>query len=222
MDWCDRENKGITHFEFSPQLLPRSSIRFDVFHLRCAVTRRMMENLRAFLLRSTMDVELAKQFSDILNGFWFNYNVLLWNLNRSFRPMIGSELLAFIKNTNKITSFLKEKYQPSPVLADLCKGLVLWEKIAPFLVITKIENENNYKNQLKVFERNLKALYEIGKRSFLTKNPAKVGDNETFYFHLLRLYMPRIAQETFEKHKLGLGIYTMQGFEAVIKDLKIH
>ena len=32
--------------------------------------------------------------------------------------------------------------------------------------------------------------------------------------------MPKIAKETLEKHKLGLGIFTMQGFEQRNKESK--
>ena len=124
--------------------------------------------------------------------------------------MIGSELLLFIRNTREITKFLKAEYMPSAVLNDLCDGLELWEKITPFLVITKIENVAEYEQKLKGFEDNLKDFYEIGGRSFLTKNLAKVEDDETFYLHALRFYLPQIAKQTLREHNLGLGIFTMQ------------
>ena len=37
MDWIDKNNYGISHFGFNSALLPRESIRFDVFHLRGGV-----------------------------------------------------------------------------------------------------------------------------------------------------------------------------------------
>ena len=220
MDWVDINNKGISHFGFNPSLLPRSSLRFDVFHLRGGVSRRLMTNLRNFLMGSMMEVELAEKFSDVLSKFWSDYNVLLWNLNKSFQRLVGSEILCFIRNTKLITSFLKKEFQASEVLNDLCNGLHLWEKITPFLVITKIDDVNEYKLKLNEFEKNLKELYDIGGRSFLTKNPAEVGDDETFYFHVLRFYMPHIAKVTLEEHGLGLGIFTMQGFECRNKESK--
>eukprot|EP00957_Ditylum_brightwellii_P015137 1140869-Ditylum_brightwellii.AAC.1 len=39
------------------------------------------------------------------------------------------------------------------------------------------------------------------------------GDDESFYFHVMRFYIPQLAGATFERHSLGVGIFTMQGFE---------
>ena len=150
MDWIDKENIGISHFGLHPNLLPRHLIRFDVFHLRCAITRRIMSNLRKFLYGSNMDIEVSERFSDILSVFWSDYNVLLWNLNKKFQSLTGSELLAFVKNVSKIVIFLTKEFQPSEVLDDVCNGLLLWESITPFLVITKIDN--NYAQKLDEFE----------------------------------------------------------------------
>ena len=220
MDWVDIHNCGISHFGFSPSVLPRSSLRFDVFHLRSGVTRRLMTNLRNFLMGSTMEVELVEKFSDVLSNFWSEYNMLLWNLNKNFQRLVGSEILCFIKNTKLITEFLKEEYEASEVLDDLCNGLLLWEKITPFLLITKIDDVEEYKLKLNAFKNNLKEFYEIGGRLFLTKNPAEVGGDETFYFHVLRFYLPHIAKVTLDEHQLGLGIFTMQGFECRNKESK--
>ena len=66
----------------------------------------------------------------------------------------------------------------------------------------------------------LDSFYKVGGRSFMTKNKAHPGDDETFYLHVLRYYLPRIAKSTFEKHQLGLGIFTMQGFERRNKESK--
>ena len=66
--------------------------------------------------------------------------------------------------------------------------------------------------------------YTIGGRSFLTKKSishnGSIENDETFYMHTLRFYLPRIADETLEKHNLGLGVFTMQGFERRNKESK--
>ena len=39
------------------------------------------------------------------------------------------------------------------------------------------------------------------------------GDKEKFYMHALRHYTIKHAQDTWKKYKLGVGIFTMEGFE---------
>ena len=68
------------------------------------------------------------------------------------------------------------------------------------------------------FENGVKKLYSIGSTTFLTKNV--VGDDETFYYHCLRYYMPRISRDIWTKHKVGIGVFTMQGFERRNKESK--
>ena len=45
-----------------------------------------------------MYVDSSKKISDAINKFWFNYNVLPWNLNKPLQKIKGSELLGFVKN----------------------------------------------------------------------------------------------------------------------------
>ena len=47
--------------------------------------------------------------------------------------------------------------------------------------------------------------------TFMTK--VEKGDKETFYIHALRHYTPLHAQNTWDTYKLGVGIFTMEGFE---------
>ena len=216
-DWVDEHNFGISHYGFHPHKLPRNMLRFDVLHLRCSITRRLMSSLRKFML--TQSIELLMQFSDLLATFWIPRNVLVWNLNLGFQSMNGKELLAFINNTGLIVEFLQEKFVKTATRTNVSDGLILWSKISPFLVITALEKDK-YNNELIQFKRRLKQFYNVGKSSFLTKNPAFVGDDETFYMHTLRFYLPQIAEQTFEKFGLGLGIFTMQGFERRNKESK--
>ena len=70
------------------------------------------------------------------------------------------------------------------------------------------------------FIDNLKRFYVICGRTFITKNADSPGDNETFYSHVLRHYLPEISKQTIKDHNLGLGIFTMQGFERRNKESK--
>ena len=124
-----------------------------------------------------------------------------------------------MKNIPKIVDFLKKTFVETDHVKDICKGLILLSEITPFLVITEIsDNIDEYKNQFERFNNNVKDFYEVGSRTFLTKR--ECGDDETFYMHCLRFYLPQIAADTLKKHKLGLGIYTMQGYERRNKESK--
>ena len=41
----------------------------------------------------------------------------------------------------------------------------------------------------------------------------RTGDKENFYVHVLTNYIPGIMRETYKRHKLGVGIFSMEGFE---------
>ena len=71
---------------------------------------------------------------------------------------------------------------------------------------------------LNTFQKKIKNYYAGGK-SFLTKGKV-VGDDETFYMHCLRCYTPHIAEITYKQHHLGVGIFTMQGYERRNKESK--
>ena len=73
--------------------------------------------------------------------------------------------------------------------------------------------------QMLKFEGNLQEFYAAGSRTFLTK-AGNVGIEETFYLHTLRYYMPVVACTTFVRHRTGVAIFTMQGFERRNKESK--
>ena len=53
---------------------------------------------------------------------------------------------------------------------------------------------------------------------FLTKK--ETGEDKTFYFHSLRYYLPKIVQDAWTKHSVGIGMFTMQGYERRNKESK--
>ena len=87
-----------------------------------------------------------------------------------------------------------------------------------FLKISRVKDEAVYPSLIMKFKTDLSEFYKCGKYTFLTKR--NYGDDESFYFHCLRFYIPNIADETWEKFKLGVGIFTMQGYERRNKESK--
>ena len=173
---------------------------------------------RNFMLRQSCDV-MDRFNHDVLRKFWGDYNIQVWKLNKEFSSFVGEEIVAFISNIGLVTSFMKENFASDEFLDSLITGLEVWKELVKFLNITKIKDDNEYENEMKVFEGNLKKFYTAGGKSFLTKGK-KVGDDETFYMHALRCYIPRMARQTFDDHHLGIGIFTMQGYERRNKETK--
>ena len=218
-DWIDEKNSGISHFGIHPDYLRNDHIRFDVFHMTCAITKRLMCCLREFILKQSCDT--MDMFNNIIGSFWGAYNVQVWKLNKDFSSFIGSEVKAFINNIPKIVSFLKNKFLSTEYLCLLIEGMEIWPSLVSFLSITKIGigEKDHYIDMLNTFQTNLKKFYSAGAKSFLTKGKV-VGDDETFYMHCLRCYTPNIAEITYKQHHLGVGIFTMQGYERRNKESK--
>lgn len=57
-------------------------------------------------------------------------------------------------------------------------------------------------------------------QSFLYKK--EVGDDEIFYLHTVLYYIPKMAFETRTTRRASTGMYTMQGFERIKMNLKMH
>ena len=69
MDWIDANNEGTLHFGIHTTYLPQYSIKFDTFHMKCAITRSMISYVQMFVLSQLMDfIEKLKiiytQFGD--------------------------------------------------------------------------------------------------------------------------------------------------------------
>ena len=78
--------------------------------------------------------------------------------------------------------------------------------------ITKNSNEKDIAKEMMYQYKNLsKKLSTLGYKIFMSSRTT--GDKETFYLHCLRFYLPAIIENTYERHQLGLRIFTMEGFE---------
>jgi hypothetical protein len=219
-NWADRKNKGCTHFGVSPDLLPRDGIRFDTFHLKCAVSRKLMNYLRNFLLHQGSDVT-DEFISKILKKFYNDYHIYVWKNKKNFASFLGNEIALFVSHIEHINAFLKNNLLATPTLIDLTDALSVWVELFKFLAISHLRDrtEEQYVEQILFFEKNLKKFYDAGSRTFLTTG-AEVGKEETFYLHALRYYMPEVVRTTYDRHKLGVGIFSMQGFERRNKESK--
>ena len=212
-DWCDLSNKGVTHFGVHPDILPISSIRFDIFHLSCAITRRIMTFTRNLMLRQSS--QTRKEFSNsVLLQFLSEFHVYCWNNKLGFSKFQGRELSLFIANLTKVKEFINDKLVLTHEIEKFLLGITLLTPIFKFMSITYVTCNESHKDSLQTFKTDVRQFYASGRHSFLS-----TGD-EPFYFHCLCYYLPQIAEITFTRHRLGLGIFAMQGFERRNKESK--
>ena len=106
-----------------PEELRRDNIRFDVFHLRCAEIRKLMDYLRKYI--RVQSFHLQDQFHALLKLFWTEYEFLVWRLNKPFTSFNGKELLLFIKIIPLIVSMMKGNLADNEHVRNICKGLQL-------------------------------------------------------------------------------------------------
>ena len=74
---------------------------------------------------------------------------------------------------------------------------------------------------MKQRSKNLKYYYDYGRTTFLASKGGVIGSLETSYMHILRYNLATIAKITFKRHKVGLGVFTLQGMERRNKESKI-
>ena len=175
-DYCDYYLKGCTHFGFHPRELIRSSIRVDMLHLRCSLTRKLAKYLMEYL--SQQHVDLQDEFELLLLSFWSQLCVTWWELKRLLAKFKGPELILFIENTPAIADFLLTKFPGCEQAKKIGKVLMLWHVITPFLTITYIDDIASYQAKLDKFVSDLKEFYLVGSETFLSTNYA--GDGENF------------------------------------------
>ena len=128
----------------------------------------------------------------------------------------------FIDLIDEIFIFMTKNFVTTTSQDNLLSALKCWKEIVPFLRIMYIINKNDTKTEQNICEDNYKKLlvsiketirhfYVYAAKSFMKK--VDPGDTETLYIHTLWHYILKHAQDTWTKKKLGVGIFTMEGFE---------
>eukprot|EP00978_Attheya_sp_CCMP212_P008133 scaffold18931_cov62-Attheya_sp.AAC.9 len=161
---------------------------------------------------------LLSEFMTVLQTFWRAYLVDIWNLNKVLTSFKGADIKAFIGNIPMVVNFLNTKFAVTDLMNTFCDALLLWREISHFIHIVPINDPPHFTTELTQFEANLASFYECGHTTFLTKNAD--GDNDIFYSHVLRFYLPRFAHEMFDNYNVGLGVFTMHGYEHQNKESK--
>ena len=102
----------------------------------------------------------------------------------------------------------------------LLQALPLWSSLSDFVLKAKIEDGEDYLQQVDNFETQVKQFYLYGKDSFLTNRYGTIGGAESTYMHILRFNIATFARQCYRDHKLGIGIFSVQGFKRRNKESK--
>ena len=124
LDWVDKNNDGCSHIGIHPDLLPRDIIRFDTFHLKCAITRKVMKHVRDLILNQSNET-IAFFSKKVLKLFWNDYHLYVWNNRKNFSSFVGNELALFVGNIPTINEFLDTHVVPTSKVLDTIEGLSL-------------------------------------------------------------------------------------------------
>ena len=214
-DWADQENWGVTHFGLEPDVIPLDTIRFDTFHMTCAILRKVMGAVRELV--NSFSTELRTEFTDeVLRMFWRDFHLGCWNCGFSFNKLQGNELFLFLEHIELVTVFLRRKMGESDRVQQLSDALDLLPKIVKFINTSYIDDSDElYLLKLEQFGKDVRDFVKKGRLTFV------IGErDETLYLHVLCHYLPVHAKVNFDRHRLGLGIFTMQGFERRNKESK--
>ena len=181
----------------------------------------MISYLRSFAGRQGHRLE-SKLFK-ILKTVWSAGVLCLWQVKKKFSQLLGIEIKAFVLKCPEIATLLRSKeggLRQTPQVVALAKALDLWYVIEKHLKRAKVEEKEveGFPLEIEKFKKNIDSFYECGSNSFLTTD--EVGDNETYYLHALKFYIPYHATKTWDDHKCGIGVFTMQGFERRNKESK--
>lgn len=217
MKWCSEENNGFSHFGMDPKLLKLTLARYDIFHLRCGMVRKLLGGFMKYGKKFSGETVAVfkKYFSDMWNSF---YAAGIDHKEVGFSRLQGKHCLLFTRAIPTFIEVVEDTVVVGSAVAHYLESLKLWIQLSRFINIVEVPDVDEYRKELQQFKVNVVNFYAHAKLSFLDQSDP--GSNETFYCHVLRCYLAPIAEETLEHHGVGLGVFTMQGFEHVNKKSK--
>ena len=160
-----------------------------------------------------------------------SFQVIPWLNNNPCAKLRGEHTKDFTKHTHKICK--KIRLLRHNIETDtFCDALYTYKKVHCFMLFVIIDDyktayvflgadlftQDTYRiviglKMLWEFEHLCNQLYSVRMETYLTDRV--LGDHETFYTHALRWHFPEIAKRTYSKYGLGVGIFTMERFEAI-------
>ena len=229
-EWCNIFNKGVNHTGVFPPDYNISNVVFDMFHAKGNIVKIMLNYIRDMLANSYSDIEA---FSLVLNDLEDreDYEISPWMTSDGLSRIKGRHTKSFTQNIETIIKSLKglllheaiEKFSEALLLLKLISAFLLLMLIDEFSIASLFLDDNTHdlskvsslkdiaSQMIKEFKQKVELFYYYGYTIFCTG--IVQGDKETFYMHAMRYYFPPVIEGMHDKHLVGPGVQTMEGFE---------
>ena len=199
----------MNNFGIHPKYLPLSKIRHDVgLHMICSTCRKVLYVFRQHVDRYSYDNVIFEIFNMLWeNTFYrnqFRYCEVLSHID-------GSHVTKLINNTNDLVSLIKTECEDIVCLIHMCQLLLLLPKLTKFWKKVKIDSSSLCAEEIKEHVHNVNQFYYHG--SFTIFTNTTLGDRETFYCHIAKHWVLKIAKWKVDNLGCGDGLWTIQGFE---------
>ena len=105
-------------------------------------------------------------------------------------------------------------------MQNFLQALSIWPSINRFLIEQRAGSD--YADRINEFEKEVKLFYECGRKSFLVEKKGDELAKETTYIHILRYQIANHARETYRRHGLAIGIYSLEATKRRIFESKYN
>ena len=122
-----------------------------------------------------LSLDFQTKFYNMPLSFWTEYHSLHWKYDKNYLSFTGAEIRLFINNLSIIAIVLRNNLVITQDIDHICKGVELWNKIASFLKITIVKDEDKYPTLTNKVEDDIIEFYKYEKHKFPTER--NIGDN---------------------------------------------
>ena len=122
--------------------------------------------------------DVQEAFNLHLMEFLTDENLLIWKLEKPIDSFVGGELKSFSKIAASLAVWAEKQKLVSSTnqdWTDMAAALKLWVKIHEFVTKLKIEEGDDYEEEIKEFEVLVKQFYEYGRTTFLASKAGAIG-----------------------------------------------
>ena len=161
---------------------------------------------------------LNNKFCDVLRTRIRDYYVECYETFKSLVCIHGEQINQFITLMPLIKSFIIKHLEATTTVNAIISILDTYPKIDAFLRISYVIDADAYEKDIIYFNNNLKIFQKAARQIFYTNTT--LGDSKTFYGYVLFCYYPILVERLWKEHRLGIGIFNLQGMERRNKESK--